>query len=146
MKTVVFASVHDAARCKMAAAFFNAFTMPSLVRAVSGGVQPLLWVPPEIVQAMREVGLDAEGRPHLLQQAAVERATLVVTFAGAGWEPPQGVPHEIWDVPDPSDQPLERIREIRDRLRTRVWRLVAQRGWYRLQPSLAVRPEPAQHA
>jgi hypothetical protein len=32
MKTVVFASIHDAARCKIAAAFFNAFTMPSLAR------------------------------------------------------------------------------------------------------------------
>src|SRR5438309_599434 len=55
MKTVVFASVHDAARSKMAAAFFNAFTMPSLVRAVSGGTRPLLWVAPEIVQVMHEV-------------------------------------------------------------------------------------------
>ena len=66
MKTVVFASVHDAARSKMAAAFFNAFTMPSLVRAVSGGTRPLLWAAPEIVQVMNEVGLDVSGRPQVL--------------------------------------------------------------------------------
>jgi hypothetical protein len=51
MKVVVFASVHDAARSKMAAAFFNAFTLPALVRAVSGGDRPLLWVVPDVVQA-----------------------------------------------------------------------------------------------
>jgi arsenate reductase len=149
MKTVVFASVHDAARCKVAAAFFNAFTMPSLVRAISGGVRPRLWVAPEIVQVMQEVGLDVSDRPHVLQQAALESATLIVSFSGAdSWAAPAGVPREVWDIPDPNGQPLERVREIRDRLRERVWRLVAKRGWYRLQPArlLADRSEQAQHA
>jgi len=136
MKTVVFASVHDAARCKMAAAFFNAFTMPSLARAISGGVRPLLWVAPEIVRVMKEVGLDVAGRPQVLPQAALESATLIVGFVDAdGWSAPDGAPRELWDVPDPKDQPIERIREIRDRLRERVWRLVAKRGWYKLQPA-----------
>ena len=149
MKTVVFASVHDAARSKMAAAFFNAFTMPSLVRAVSGGTRPLLWVAPEIVQVMNEVGLDVSGRPQVLPPNALERAALLVTFSDEGaWHRPAAVPHESWDLPDPRSLPIDRLREMRDRLRERVWRLVARQGWYKLQPVRMPRfsAEQRQHA
>jgi len=140
MKTVVFAGVYDAARSKMAAAFFNAFTMPSLVRGVSGGACPLLWVVPEIVQVMKEVGLDVSARPQLLPNDALESAALIVTFADAStWRTPAAVPRESWDLPDPRKLPIERVREIRDRLRERVWKLVAKRGWYRLQPTAVLR-------
>jgi len=149
MKTVVFASVHDAARSKMAAAFFNAFTMPSLVRAVSGGTRPLLWVAPEIVQVMNEVGLDVSGRPQVLPPDALGRAALLVTFSDEGdWRRPAAVPHESWDLPDPRSLPIDRLREVRDRLRERVWRLVARQGWYKLQPARMLRfnAEQSQHA
>ncbi len=134
MKTVVFASIYDAARSKMAAAFFNAFTMPSLVRGVSAGACPLLWVVPEIVQVMKEVGLDVSARPQLLPSNALESAALIVTFADLGpWRTPAGVPRESWDLPNP------RVREIRDHLRERVWKLLAKHGWYRLQPTAVLR-------
>ena len=146
MKTVVFASLHDAARCKMAAAFFNAFTKPSLVRAISGGVRPLLWVAPEVVQVMQEVGLDVSARPQVLPQPALDTAALIVSFTGAeGWSSLPGVRREVWDVPDPRNQPVQRVREIRDRLREQVWRLVAREGWYKLQPVHFLRSEQAQH-
>jgi arsenate reductase (thioredoxin) len=149
MKNVVFASVHDAARSKMAASFFNAFTMESLVRAVSGGTRPLLWVAPEIIQVMNEVGLDVSDRPQVLPPDALERAALIVTFSDeSGWRRPAGVPHESWDLPDPRGLPIDRLREIRDRLRQRVWRLVARQGWYKLQPARMLRfsGEQTQHA
>ena len=47
------------------------------------------------------------------------------------------MPRESWDLPDPHNLPIERLRELRDRLRDRVWRLVAKQGWYRLQPARA---------
>jgi arsenate reductase (thioredoxin) len=140
MKTVVFASIYDAARSKMAAAFFNAFTMPSLVRGVSGGARPLLWVAPEVVQIMKEVGFDVATRPQLLSAAVLESAALIVTFPdAAGYRTPSDVPRECWDLPDPRNLPIERLRELRDRLRERVWRLVAKQGWYKLQPARGVR-------
>jgi arsenate reductase len=147
MKTVVFASVYDAARSKMAAAFFNAFTMPSLVRAVSGGARPLLWVAPEVVQIMREIEFDVETRPQLLPAEALESAALIVTFSDAdAWRTPPDVPRESWDLPDPRNLPIERLRELRDRLRDRVWRLVAKQGWYRLQPARAAMRSRRQEA
>lgn len=139
MKTVVFASNHDAARSKMAAAFFNAFTKPSLARAVSGGSCPLLWVAPEVVQVMSEVGLDVSGRPQVLTADVLDGAALIVTFSDAGaWPTPARVPLESWNVPDPRKLAIERVREVRDRLRERVWRLVAKQGWYKLQPARAL--------
>lgn len=139
MKTVVFASDYDAARSKMAAAFFNAFTKPSLARAVSGGSRPQLWVAPEIVQVMSEVGLDVSGRPQVLTADVLDGAALIVTFSDPGsWPTPARVPLESWNVPDPRKLPIERLRETRDRLRERVWRLVAKQGWYKLQPARAL--------
>jgi len=43
---------------------------------------------------------------------------------------------------------LDRLRDLRDRLRERVWRLVARQGWYKLQPVRMLRfsAEQRQHA
>ena len=149
MKTVVFASIHDAARSKMAAAFFNAFTLPVLVRGVSGGSEPLLWVAPHVVQVMREAGLDISGRPSVVTSRSLHNAALIVTFAGAPFSAPPGVPREEWNVPDPTRLALEDVRRVRDQLRRRVWRMVAARGWYKLQPAVVAmraRSEARAHA
>ena len=57
-KQVIFACVHSAGRSQMAAAFLNALADPSRARAVSTGTEPAERVHPEVVAAMREVGID----------------------------------------------------------------------------------------
>jgi arsenate reductase len=42
----------------MAAAFFNALSDSTRVRAISAGTKPADHVHPEVVDAMREVGID----------------------------------------------------------------------------------------
>jgi len=42
-----------------------------------------------------------------------------------------GLKREDWPLPDPKGQPLERVREIRDQIRERVFSLVESRGWNR---------------
>jgi arsenate reductase (thioredoxin) len=147
MRTVLFASVHDAARSKMAEAFFNRFTLPSLVRAVSGGTEPALAVTPDAVQVMSEIGFDLNVRPQLLRPELAKSAAIIVTFGLApGWHAPEGIPRQSWDAQDLRAVPLERLREVRDSLRERVWKLVAKEGWYRLQPARLARfakTEPA---
>lgn len=136
MKTVVFSSPLEAARSNVAAAFFNSFTLPSLVRAVPAGLRHRLHLEPEIVQVLNEVGLQPDGRAQALPDDALASAALIVTFTDSPtWAAPSGVPRECWDVADPTGMPLQRIREIRDRLRARVWKLVAKQGWYKLQPA-----------
>ena len=34
-----------------------------------------------------------------------------------------------WTIPDPNAQPIERVREIRDFLRSKVEDLAVERGW-----------------
>ena len=85
MKTVIFACVHNAGRSQMAAAFFNDLASPQHARAVSAGTQPGVHVHPEVVQAMREVGIDlSAARPQLLTEELASSADVLVTMGCAG--------------------------------------------------------------
>ena len=75
-------------------------------------------VHPEVVEAMREVGIDLDGRvPHQLSQADVEWAELVVTM-GCGDACPvlPGKKYLDWNLQDPAGLPVEVVRTIRDRI------------------------------
>jgi arsenate reductase len=129
--TVVFACVHNAGRSQMAAAFFSALADPAKARAVSAGTEPAERVHPEVVDAMREVGIDLAGaRPRRLTTALAARAALLVTM-GCGESCPvvTGVPREDWELPDPKGESPANVRAIRDDVQRRVERLVAARGW-----------------
>jgi arsenate reductase len=131
MKTVIFACVHNAGRSQMAAAFFAELADPALARAVSAGTRPAERVHPEVVEAMREVGIDlSAARPRLLTQDLAREAQLLVTM-GCGDECPlvPGLRREDWPLEDPKGQPAERVREIREEIRERVRSLVAREGW-----------------
>jgi arsenate reductase len=133
METVVFACVHNAGRSQMAAAFFNAMTDPARARAVSAGTAPAQHVHPMVVAAMQEDGIDLRGaRPTLLTEELVRGAALLVTM-GCGETCPvvPGLRREDWELADPKDQPLEKVRAVRDAVRSRVAELVRARGWSR---------------
>ena len=131
MKTVLFACVHNAGRSQMAAAWFNALTDPRKARAISAGTDPGPRVHPEVITAMREVGVDlvsaatAKLTPELAQQAQ-----LLVTM-GCGDECPYvpGAKRDDWPLEDPKGKPIERVREIRDEIRDRVQALIEHEGW-----------------
>jgi arsenate reductase len=110
----------------MAAAWFNALCDPSKGRAISAGTQPGEHVHPEVVAAMREVGIDLAGiQPRRLTDELVVRATLLVTM-GCGDECPYvpGLRRHDWPLSDPKGQPMDRVREIRDEIKARVAALV----------------------
>jgi protein-tyrosine-phosphatase len=80
-----------------------------------------------VVAAMRELGVDVAGRPpQRLSRELAERADVVVTM-GCGDACPYvpGVRYVEWDLPDPRDQPIERVRALRDDIARRVEALVA---------------------
>ena len=133
MTTVLFACVHNAGRSQMAAAFFNALADPSQATAVSAGTEPAERVHPEVVEGMREVGLDRDmARPRRLTEDVASGATLLVTM-GCGEACPYvpGLRREDWPVPDPKGQSVERVRDIRDEIRRRVKALITMNGWAR---------------
>jgi arsenate reductase len=106
----------------MATAFFNALVSPSVARAVSAGTEPAERVHPEVVAAMREVGIDlSDARPRLLTAELARGAELLVTM-GCGDACPAvpGLRRVDWRCADPEGQPSERVRAIRDDIRQRV--------------------------
>jgi arsenate reductase (thioredoxin) len=133
MNTVIFACVHNAGRSQMAAAFFNGMADPAVARALSAGTSPGDRVHPEVQQVMKEVGIDLSGaRPTRLTQELAEGAQLLITM-GCGDQCPvvPGLRRADWPLPDPKGQPLDRVREIRDSVRERVVRLLAEEDWGR---------------
>jgi arsenate reductase len=133
VNTVLFACVHNAGRSQMAAALFNALAEPTKARAISAGTAPGERVHPEVVEVMREIGLDLTSvRPRLLMLKLATDAVLLVTM-GCGDACPfvPGVERADWELPDPKGQPLERVRAIRDEIRERIERLIQNRGWTR---------------
>ena len=134
--TVLFACVHNAGRSQMAAAFFSALADPSKAVAVSAGTQPGERVHPEVVDVMREVGIDLRTqRPQKLTDQLAREASLLVTM-GCGDECPYvpGPERDDWPLDDPKGKPLDQVRRIRDEIRDRVSELLDARGWRR-QPS-----------
>ena len=137
MKTVLFACVHNAGRSQMAAAWFNVLADASKARAVSAGTEPGARVHPEVLEAMREVGVDlSQETPRFLSDDLARAAAMLITM-GCGEACPAvpGVRRDDWPLEDPKGKPFERVREIRDAVKERVAQLVEREGWARLPAS-----------
>src|SRR4029078_12417719 len=96
--------------------------------AESAGTQPAESIRPEVVEEMRELGIDvSEQRPKRLTREMAERADVVVTM-GCGDECPYipGKRYVDWGLADPAGLPLEEGRAIRDQSDGRVRALVAE--------------------
>jgi arsenate reductase (thioredoxin) len=133
VNTVIFACVHNAGRSQMAAAWFYALADSAKARAVSAGTQPGTRVHPEVLEAMREVGIDLDGKkPQRLTDELARDAQMLVTM-GCGEQCPvvPGLERDDWPLEDPKGKPLERVREIREEVRTHVEALLRRKGWAR---------------
>jgi arsenate reductase len=127
VKYVLFVCNHNAGRSQMAQAFFERFG-PDDVRAESAGDEPAQAVWPEVVEAMREIGIDISGRkPRKLLPEMQLHADWAVTLACGAKCPYVPTMVEDWDIPDPAGKPIEEVRGIRDQVEARVKRLIAER-------------------
>jgi arsenate reductase len=127
MAHVLFVCLHNAGRSQMSRALFER-AAEGRHSADSAGTTPAEHVHPEVIEAMSEIGIDLSDRvPQRLTTALAEDADLVVTM-GCGDECPYipGKRYLDWDLPDPKDQPIERVRATRDVIAQRVAGLVAE--------------------
>ncbi|OQW53857.1 MAG: arsenate reductase [Proteobacteria bacterium SG_bin7] len=118
MKTVIFACVHSAGRSQMAAAFFNRLVDPKKARAISAGTEPAARVHPEVLAAMKEVGLDlSTAAPTRLTEDLARQASLLVTM-GCGEKCPYipGLKIVDWQLEDPKGKDVEHVKKIRDQV------------------------------
>jgi arsenate reductase (thioredoxin) len=131
MNFVLFACIHNAGRSQMAAAWFNALSDHTKARAISAGTEPGTRVHPEVLGAMREVGIELAGvAPQKLTDSLAATASILVTM-GCGEACPvvPGLRRIDWPLEDPKGKPIERVREIRDDVRGRVAALLQEQGW-----------------
>jgi arsenate reductase (thioredoxin) len=118
MTRVLFVCVQNAGRSQMAQTFYERRGGEGR----SAGSNPAGEVHPVVVDAMREVGTDLNGRvPRRLDRDDVEWADLVVTM-GCGDACPvlPGKRYLDWELPDPAGASLSATREIRDEIARRV--------------------------
>jgi arsenate reductase len=131
MKTVLFACIHNAGRSQMAAAWFNALANRDQARAISAGTEPGTRVHPEVLEAMREVGIELEGiQPQQLTDELATGAAILITM-GCGEACPYvpGLRRLDWPLEDPKGKPVERVRQIRDQVKAHVVELLATERW-----------------
>jgi arsenate reductase (thioredoxin) len=124
---VLFVCLHNAGRSQMSKALFDR-AAAGRHESESAGTTPADRVHPEVVEAMREVGVDLVGaRPRRLERKMAERADVVVTM-GCGDECPYvpGKRYLDWDLPDPKGLPLDEVRAIRDEIARRVEALATE--------------------
>ncbi|MER7128204.1 arsenate reductase ArsC [Streptosporangium saharense] len=124
--SVLFVCVHNAGRSQMAAGWLTHLA-GDRVEVRSAGSAPAETVNPVAVAAMAEVGVDiTDQRPKILTPEAVQASDVVVTM-GCGDACPffPGKRYEDWKLEDPAGQGIEAVRAIRDEIRDRIEKLVA---------------------
>ncbi len=132
MKTVLFVCVHNSGRSQMAEAFFNQLT-GGKAEALSAGTKPADDVNPVVVEAMKEIGIDiSRNKPKALTFEMAENAEKMITM-GCGADaaevcPASFIETEDWKLDDPHEQPIGKVREIRDEVKDRVIELIRELG------------------
>ena len=127
MARVLFVCLHNAGRSRMSQALFER-AAGGRHEARSAGTEPAERVHPEVVEAMREIDIELDGRmPQKLSDELAEWADVVVTM-GCGDACPYipGRRYIDWDLPDPKGLPLDEVRALRDDIAQRTEALAAE--------------------
>lgn len=125
--TILFVCIHNAGRSQMAASFTTKLG-GGHIEASSAGSHPCHRIHSNVIEVMREVGVDlSKESPKLLDEEALRRADIVVTMGCGDSCPVQpGKRRMDWNIEDPMGKGIEDVRGIRDEIRVRVESLVSE--------------------
>ena len=125
MTNVLFVCVANGGRSVMAERLFRE-AAGTRHQARSAGSDPGTAAHPAVIEALREVGIDASDHvPRKLDAEALAWADVAVSTCSEEVCPvTPGVRRISWVCPDPKGLPLEEVRPIRDEIKQRVNELV----------------------
>lgn len=127
LATVLFVCVHNAGRSQMAAGFLQHLAGEK-VRVLSAGTDPGTEINPMAKSVMLEEGIDlSSASPEKLSDEKVLESDYVITM-GCGDACPYfpGKTYLDWPLDDPKDQPVEKVREIRNQIKDNVLKLIEE--------------------
>jgi len=127
-QTVLFVCVETAGRSQIAEGFFRRYS-PQRYRPLSAGTNPVSSINPLAIQVMQEVGIDiSKQKPKMLTEDMVKESTVRINM---GCIEKQSCPtlfiHDVieWNIEDPKGKSIEKLREIRNDINTKVKELVS---------------------
>lgn len=127
-KSILFVCVENAGRSQMAEGFFNKYA-PKGYEAISAGTKPVSELNPIAVEVMREAGIDISNQKSKeLTEDMIRNSSNIVNMGCMEKEscPTLFLQNLLdWNIEDPKNKPIEKVREIRDEIDQRVKQLVA---------------------
>lgn len=127
-KSVLFVCVQNAGRSQMAEGFFKKYA-PKEYEGISAGTMPVSEINPLAVEVMREVDIDISGqRSKEITEDMIRNSSKIVNM---GCMDKVSCPTLFlqnlldWNIEDPKDKQIDKVREIRDEIEQRVKKLVA---------------------
>jgi arsenate reductase (thioredoxin) len=125
MSNVLFVCVANSGRSVMAERLFRR-AAGERHAARSAGSAPGAAVHPQVLEALKEVGIDASDHvPRRLDEEPIVWADVVVATCDDACPVVPGKRYISWQLPDPKNRPLEEVRAIRDDIAARVEQLAA---------------------
>lgn len=122
-KRVLFVCVENAGRSQMAEGFFRKYA-PKGWSPLSAGSRPSPEINPIAVQAMNEVGIDiSKQKPKELSDELIRASFLKVSMGCMDKIECPAVflgNFQDWGIDDPKGKPIEKVREIRDKIEEKV--------------------------
>jgi arsenate reductase (thioredoxin) len=127
-KSILFVCVENAGRSQMAEGYFNNKYSPKGYEGISAGTKPVSEINPIAVQVMREVGIDISNQKSKeITEDMIRNSSKIVNMGCIEKEScPTLFLHNLldWNIEDPKNKPIEKVREIRDEIDQRVNELV----------------------
>lgn len=126
-KNILFVCVENAGRSQIAEGFFRKYASKGWV-PISAGTRPTPELNPLAVQAMKEVGIDiSKQKPKELSEELIRASFLKVSMGCIDQTECPAVflgNYQDWGIEDPKGKPIEKVREIRDKIEIKVKQLV----------------------
>lgn len=122
-KTILFVCVENAGRSQMVEGFFRKYA-PEGYEPASAGTKPVSRINPVAIQVMNEIGIDiSRQRSKDLSEDMMRNSDKIINMGcmDKNFCPTLFIPKVIdWGIEDPKDKPIERVREIRDEIESRI--------------------------